>query len=90
MSGFPFVPGDLVRAKLNGLDLRPEPVGDGVDTPHDHRWTTLKRDDLLTVVATGEPTGDGWRWYLMLHSSTGRYGWTTIRGDNPRNWEKVS
>lgn len=84
----PFVPGDMLRAKSNVV-IRPNPVYGGTV---DHRWTKMHKGDLSIVIATGDLKDDYWRWYMLLHSPTMRYGWTNINVvvPEPRNFERMT
>lgn len=92
MNGYPFLPGDMILVKLNGLDLRPLMEGYNTDVQHTEGWVKLRKDDLLTVIATGPIVDETWRWYFMFHNSKMKYGWVTIRivAPPPRNFERVS
>jgi hypothetical protein len=84
-------PGDLLLAKITGITLRPVPNS---DLEGRIGWTKTYMGDLLVVIATGEPFegSDHWRWYMLLHSPTMRYGWTTVSSVMPfsSHLERVS
>ncbi len=87
---YPFVPGDLIVARFTGDIVWARPHN--LLRPEEDELVNLRKDDVLTVIATGHLDIDAaWRWYVVLHSQTLMYGWVRIRAaKTPRAFAKLA